>query len=341
MDRTERFYHIDRLLNERRVVPVQVFLEELEVSLATFKRDLEYLRERFNAPIVWDREAGGYRFDAPSSGPRYELPGLWFNASEVIALLTMRQLLKNLEPGLLSAHVEPLLTRLRAIMGEGDLPIEDIDKRIRFHRQAGRTHDSKQFAPIATAVLQRRRLTIDHYVRSRDETITRDVSPQRLTFYREAWYLDAWCHLRNDLRSFALDAIRNVTLSTEKAKEASEQDIARVLDGGYGIFSGKNIEWAELEFSAEQARWVSKEVWHPDQRGQFLDDGRYRLEVPFSNPTELAMDIMRHVPAVRVVSPESLRDQVLNQLRRGIASQQPSNYVDDGQQPLAPRLQDA
>lgn len=320
MDRTERFYHIDRLLNERRVVPVQVFLDELEVSLATFKRDLEYLRERFNAPIVWDRDAGGYRFEAPSSGPRYELPGLWFNASEVIALLTMRQLLKNLEPGLLSAHVEPLLTRLRAILGEGELPIEDIDKRIRFHRQAGRTHDSQHFAPIATAVLQRRRLTIDHYVRARDETISREVSPQRLTFYREAWYLDAWCHLRAELRSFALDAVRRVTLSTEKAMEASDMDIARVLDGGYGIFSGKQVEWADLEFTSEQARWVSKEVWHPDQQGQLLEDGRYRLRLPFSNPTELAMDIMRHVPAVRIRAPESLRERVRQLLSAGVRS---------------------
>ncbi len=319
MDRTERFYHIDRLLNEHRVVPVQVFLDELEVSLATFKRDLEYLRSRFNAPIVWDRDAGGYRFDATTCGPRYELPGLWFNASEVIALLTMRQLLKNLEPGLLSGHVEPLLTRLRAILGEGELPIEDIDKRIRFHRQAGRTHDSQHFAPIATAVLQRRRLTIDHYVRARDETVTREVSPQRLTFYREAWYLDAWCHLRNELRSFALDAIRSVTLSTEEAKEASDKDIARVLDGGYGIFSGKQVEWAELEFTTEQARWVSKEVWHPDQKGLLLKDGRYRLKVPFSNPTELTMDIMRHVPAVKVVSPCWLRDSLIQNLRKGIA----------------------
>lgn len=99
MDRTERFYHIDRLLNERRVVPVQTFLDELEVPLATFKQDLEYLRERFNAPIVWDRDAGGYRFDAPSSGRRYDLPGLWFNASEMFAPLTMQQLLRILNPG--------------------------------------------------------------------------------------------------------------------------------------------------------------------------------------------------------------------------------------------------
>lgn len=318
MDRTERFYHIDRLLNERRVVPVQTFLDELEVSLATFKRDLEYLRERFNAPIVWDRDVGGYRFDAPLSGPRYELPGLWFNASEVFALLTMQQLLKNLEPGLLSHHVEPLLTRLRAIMGEGDISVEDIEKRIRFHRQAARAHDAKHFTPIATAVLQRRRITIDHYVRTRDETIHREVSPQRLTFYREAWYLDAWCHLRKGLRSFALDAIRAVTLSTEKAKDVSDSEIRKVLDGGYGIFSGKEVEWAELEFTAEQARWVSREVWHQDQQGHFQDDGTYRLRVPFSNPTELTMDILRHVPAVRVIEPASLKERVREQLLLGM-----------------------
>lgn len=320
MDRTERFYHIDRLLNERRVVPVQVFLEELEVSLATFKRDLEYLRERFNAPIVWDRDAGGYRFDAPSSGPRYELPGLWFNSSEVIALLTMQQLLRNLEPGLLAEHVEPLLARLQTILGEGNVTIGDIEKRIRFHRQAARVHDGKHFALVATAVLQRKRLVIDHYVKSRDETITREVSPQRLTFYREAWYLDAWCHLRNELRSFALDAMKTVTLSKEPAKDVSDKEIARILDGGYGIFSGKDLQWAELEFTAEQSRWVSRETWHQKQQGHFAPDGYYRLKVPFSNPTELVMDILRHVPAVKVISPPELREQVRTMLKRGLES---------------------
>ncbi|ANQ84126.1 hypothetical protein dqs_1062 [Azoarcus olearius] len=320
MDRTERFYHIDRLLNERRVVPVQVFLEELEVSLATFKRDLEYLRERFNAPIVWDRDAGGYRFDAPSSGPRYELPGLWFNSSEVIALLTMQQLLRNLEPGLLAEHVEPLLARLQTILGEGNVTVGDIEKRIRFHRQAARVHDGKHFTLVATAVLQRKRLVIDHYVKSRDETITREVSPQRLTFYREAWYLDAWCHLRNELRSFALDAMKKVTLSKEPAKEVSDKEIARVLDGGYGIFSGKDIQWAELEFTAEQARWVSRETWHQRQQGHFEPDGSYRLKVPFSNPTELTMDILRHVPAVKVILPVELREQIRTLLKHGVES---------------------
>ena len=91
MNRTERLYKIDRMLHERRVVSVDSFLQELGVSLATFKRDLEYMRDRLNAPVVWDRDAGGYRFDKQGVGDAYELPGLWFSASEIYALLSLQQ----------------------------------------------------------------------------------------------------------------------------------------------------------------------------------------------------------------------------------------------------------
>lgn len=59
MNQTERFYKIDQLLNERVVVSFQELLDNLEVSRATLKRDLQYLRDRLNAPIVFDRDAGG------------------------------------------------------------------------------------------------------------------------------------------------------------------------------------------------------------------------------------------------------------------------------------------
>jgi predicted DNA-binding transcriptional regulator YafY len=70
MNRTERFYKIDQMLHERRVVPLDVFLEELDISRATFKRDVEYMRDRLHAPIVWDRDAGGYHFEnIKATGP--------------------------------------------------------------------------------------------------------------------------------------------------------------------------------------------------------------------------------------------------------------------------------
>src|SRR4051812_31671976 len=114
MDRTERFYRIDHLLQDRVIVPRDVFLNELEVSLATFKRDLEYMRDRLNAPVVWDADAGGYRYDKqPAAGPQFALPGLWFTEGEAFALVMMEHLLSSLDHGgLIGPHIAPLRARL-------------------------------------------------------------------------------------------------------------------------------------------------------------------------------------------------------------------------------------
>ena len=94
MERTERFYKIDRLLRDNRSVPLERFLEVLSVSKATFKRDIEYMRDRMSAPIVWDRELRGYVFEENVEDHQaYELPGIWFNQSEIFALLSMESLL--------------------------------------------------------------------------------------------------------------------------------------------------------------------------------------------------------------------------------------------------------
>ncbi|MGB0127987.1 MAG: WYL domain-containing protein, partial [Rhodocyclaceae bacterium] len=108
--------------------------------------------------------------------------------------------------------------------------------------------------------------------------------------------LDAWCHLRNELRSFAVDAMRRVRVLDRTATEIDTAELDRVLGSGYGIFAGAEVQWAVLRFSPERSRWVSQETWHPDQKGRLLDDGSYELRVPFSQTPELIMDILRHRP---------------------------------------------
>lgn len=315
MDRTERFYRIDQLLNEHKAVALETFLADLGVSRATFKRDLEYLRDRLNAPIEWDREAGGYRFGkADPIFPKYELPGLWFSAAEIHALLTMQHLLKNLGPGLLSPHVDPLLTRLNLLLESADIPMGSVETRIRILRTNARPCEPEHFAPVATAVLQRKRLEINYYTRGRDEIQERIVSPQRLTHYRDNWYLDGWCHLRNGIRSFSLDAIRRVRLIDEPALDVGERELDETLATGYGIFSGKKVKWAELKFTPERARWVSREAWHPQQESSFDRQGRYCLKVPYSDDRELVMDILKHGAHVEVLGPSSLRERVVAEL---------------------------
>ena len=310
----ERFYLIDQLLKERKSTSFAALQEALGVSRATLKRDLVYMKDRFNAPIEFDRELGGYRFGKPRVGPRYELPGLWFNATEIHALLTALQLLGNLQPGLLEARVAPLAERLRSILGSGDHSWEEVEKRIRILQPGRRESKAQHFSTVAAALLKRQRVHISHYNRERDSKTEREVSPQRLVHYRDNWYLDAYCHLRDDLRSFAVDAIREATLVDVKAREVAKAELDEYLKSGYGIFAGRAAEWATLKFTPQSARWVSTQSWHSGQRTRFEKDGSYVLEVPYSDDRELVMEILKFGPDVEVLGPRALRQKVRTQL---------------------------
>ncbi len=312
MDRTERFYIIDQLLNGSRSVSREQFLEALEISPATFKRDLEYLRDRLGAPIVWDRELRGYCYQQDADEAlNYQLPGLWFNVGEIQALLTMHAWLQNLQPGILSEHIKPLLARIRALLDQGDHSVEEITQRIRILTQPRRSEGSSFFQPISQALLNRRRLRIQHYNRASGEHSQREVSPQRLTFYRDNWYLDSWCHRRHAIRSFAVDALQGVETLNTAAQEVDAAVLDQELASGYGIFSGSETNWAELRFTPERARWVAQEQWHPLQRSRFDADGFYLLAVPYSQEPELLMEILKHGAQVEVLAPAGLRRQVM------------------------------
>lgn len=317
MDRTERFYKIDQLINERKLVPFKDLQDELEVSRATLKRDLEYMRNRLNAPIIWDRDAGGYRFDkiSPSVGGQYELPGLWFNSTEVHALLTMQHLLANVDPGgILTPHIQPLMSRLNALLGAADNTAEEIRKRILIVGQGKRHMKIEHFERVGSALLRRKRMVITYFARGKGETTEREVSPQRLVHYRENWYLDAWCHLREGLRNFAVDSISRVEVLEKKAKDVSRASMDLELGPGYGIFTGQEVQHAKLRFTPERSRWVAHEQWHPKQKGILESNGSYTLELPYADDRELLMDILKFGAEVEVLSPPSLKKRVKEEI---------------------------
>ncbi|MBS0367521.1 MAG: YafY family transcriptional regulator [Proteobacteria bacterium] len=316
MERLERFYKIDQLLKASKPVSFHRLEDILGVSRATLKRDMDYMRDRFNAPIEYDRAANGYKFGAPRNGPKYELPGLWFSASEVFALLTTLRLLGELQPGLLANHVATLITRLKKIgEEEGDHSWKEIEDRIRIFQPQRRTADPAQFSVVAAGLLKRRRLAIRHYNRAEDRVTEREVSPQRLVHYRDNWYLDAYCHLREGLRSFAVDAIQQAELKDTRAKEVSAKELDAYLAAGFGIFGGSDLKWAALRFSAAAARWVASQIWHPEQRHRIESDGRFVLEVPYTDDRELVMEILRFGADVEVLAPLALRTRVVGILR--------------------------
>ncbi|MFO1286937.1 MAG: WYL domain-containing protein [Rubrivivax sp.] len=316
MANTERLYKIERLIRARGAASFRTLLEELEVSPATLKRDLEYLRSRLGAPIEYDRDTNGYRMGATvgaDAGRKHELPGLWFDESELYSLLMAHQLLAGLdEEGLLARHLQPLLERIHQLLGSGDGSAAGaaLQQRVRIVSALKRPVPSRFFQRVAEALLQRRRLHMRYLTRGRRESGERDVSPQRLVHYRSTWYLDAWCHRTEALRRFALDAIEDAEVLEQKAREVPPAQVAKAMDGGYGIYAGGEQRWATLRFDRTAALWASREQWHSEQQGRWLDDGRYELRLPYADDTELVMDILRQGEQVEVAEPPALKRAV-------------------------------
>lgn len=319
MDKVDRVYALHRLfVSRRRPVPLATIMERLECSRATAYRLIAFLRDHLGAPIAADPDGRGFTYESEIDGVNYELPGLWFSAEEIHALAVLHQMLAMLGPGLLEEELAPLAKRLDRLLEDRRLNLAEIASRLRLLAMGSRKPGSC-FHAVATATLQRHSLRIVYRSRGKDETTDRIVSPQRIVHYRDNWYLDAWDELRTALRSFAIDRIQSAIVLADATIDRSAAELDEHFASAYGIFAGPATRNAVLRFSAERARWVSEERWHPRQEGRFLSDGRYELRLPYGNPRELLMDVLRHGEHVEVVGPSELRHEVVRVLKRALA----------------------
>lgn len=306
MSKLARIYTIDRNLRARPVTSMQMLMEELEVAKSTVKREIDYMRDQLRAPILWDSKRRGYRYDGP-----FELAGIHLSSEEITALLIVQQIITRIDPGFVADHLREVIAR--AMGGEPGRQ-QEIAERIRFVRMAERPVRLDHFRTVGECLVRRCRLGLEYYSRSRDAHSSRTVSPQRLTYYRDNWYLDAWCHDSNGIRRFALDAIRGAEATSDAAEDVSDEVLDRELGSAYGAFTGPENNRAVLRFHGEIVRWISREVWHPDQEASLQPDGSYVLKVPYGADRELIMDILRYGNGVEVLDPGELRAKVRQSL---------------------------
>ena len=305
-----------RILNGRRTpIPFEELRQRLECSTATLKRVLTQLQDEFGAPLIRAR-AQGVLYARHETAP-FELPGFWLNAGELTALLVFENLLQGTAPGVLSEQLAPIRHKARTLLG-AQAALPDWPQRLRL-LGATRRETGDAFGTVASALVRRRRLRVRYHGRGSDQLSERELSPQRLTHYRDRWYLDAFCHSRQALRSFAVERLREAQELATPAQEESAEQLDAVLASSYGIFSGAATQTAELLFTPRAARWVADEQWHPAQQGEWRADGRWHLRLPYHRDEELVMDLLRHGEDVEVLGPASLRAAVAARHKAALA----------------------
>jgi proteasome accessory factor C len=319
VDKFDRITQLHAVLRARRTaISLADLKNRLECSKATLLRAINTLRDHLGAPLIFDKDANGYRYQDAKGLPKFELPGLWFTANELQALVVLQRLLGDIGGGLLEEHLGPLTQRLNDLTRHRRLNLGHVAARLRFPAMAARP-TGRAFQLAASATLQRKKLRLKYHARGSDQQTERTVSPQRLIHYREAWYLDGWDEGKQDHRSFSVDRILEATILDEPAKDIPEAELDDHYATSYGIFSGKPDKVAVLHFTPARARWVAAEQWHPNQEHKYLDDATYELRIPYRDHRELVLDILRHGSQVKVVEPTELADQVQSEIKQALA----------------------
>lgn len=324
MAQVDRIYELIQIFQHNKyALTKEKLASQLECSLPTVKRYIAKLRDVHGFPIRYDFKYQGYVIDR-TDGDAIQLPGLWFNVSELHSLLTIHELIDKLDPSLLKAELLPLRGRIEKILANRGIKTRELAKRFSFIGVGVRLCCPLTFRIVATANMERKRLKLRYHSRGEDKISTRNVSPQRLTYYRGNWYLAAYCHTRRALRILALERMSELVPQETECLEIDDERLNEYFTRSFGIFAGSPNHEAVLVFSRESARWVAEEKWHPDQQGTMLADGTYELRLPYSDQRELVMEILRHGPDVIVKSPLELRTAVQERLEMALGQYEKS-----------------
>jgi len=310
MNKWEKVVRLHRLLaSSRYPAPKDAILRELECSEATFHRVRAFLCDTLGAPLAFDQTRGGYCYRAGDTENRFELPGLWFSADELSALMGFDQAMESLQQGYFSELFHPLRSRLEKLLSAQRIRLADLRERIKIVPIQSCAIDAALFRTIAGAVIRRRRLRIRHAKLTDDAATQRVISPQTLVRYRDNWYVDAYCHTRNGLRTFALERIKSAERAPGRALRVAPAKLRAFFADSYGIFTGKATNTAEIIFRGPAGRIAESRPWHPHQQGRRTADGAYIVRIPYAEDRELLMDILRWGADAEVVSPPELRQK--------------------------------
>lgn len=316
-DRVQQLHQI--LTTHRRPVSVQALCEHMECSNKTVKRTIDTLRNFCLAPLVYSSEDKGWYYDNNKQGERFQLPGLWLTGNELLSLSALTTIVEDLGEGVLHDELSAIKQSVDTLLAARNIEPKVIASRVRVLPIGKRRQSSYQFTVTADALIRRKQLDI-RYISYSGQKTQRTISPQTLVYYRDNWYLDAWCHKRDAIRTFSVPRIQHLNISTAKAKPVDKKALREYFEKSYGIFAGGRRSTAKLRFSGATARDVAAQTWHPEQHGQWHNN-EYLLSFPYSDDRELIQDILRHTPNVFVEAPVKLRKRVQMRLQQGLEQQ--------------------
>ena len=296
---------------------IRQLAEMTNVTTRTIRRDLEALQE-----------AGFPLYDVSDDGPKrwklgrrpfQELDQTTFSLAELSALYFSRALVERLAIPTFEEDLKSAFAKLESALGPRMRKFLDrLPQALQAKPGPTRTHDDdhqrKVTVRLLDAVLHHRRLTMRYHSLSSKREKTYQIDPYRLVYAQGSLYLFAYVALYQQVRTFAVERIQQLTPLDETFTPVEDVTEA-AWPHSLGIYHGKP-EQVQLEFASEIAPYVQERTWHPSQMTTLRKNGALALTMNVSLDNSLQNWIRSFGSSVRVISPQTLIDNITDDLER-------------------------
>ncbi len=303
-----RQWRLLQLLDRAGGIAVEDAAGELGCTVRTIWRDLRVL-ETAGFPLYDERMADGPRSIWRLQDDFQKRLPLKLTLSELVALLMSRALLAPAGAALGPA-VHSAFERIGSLLSKDSLALIDQMRDTIGVRAFGaklQTPAAEHLAAIQRALAERRRLRLRYYSMSRDEVADRHVDPYHLTLHGGGFYLVAHCHLRDAVRIFAVERIRELQVLAARFTRPEKFDVDAYLEGVWGIIRG-DVVTVKVVFARGLARYIRDRLWHPTQSFRELDGGRLEMTLRVADTLEVRRWILGFGSEAEVLVPASLRE---------------------------------
>jgi proteasome accessory factor B len=280
---------------------------ELEVSSKSIHRDLEFMRDRLELPLEFSAAHHGYHYTEEVSS----FPTLQITEGELFALLVAEKALQQYRG---TTFERPLLSAFKKMAASLpdtiSLNLADWGQTISFRTSAEPILNLETFDTLAKATAQRRQLQLTYRKPGRRETELRLVDPYHLANINGEWFLFAWCHLRQDIRTFVPARIQAVQLTGKTFVRPQKFSLQKRLRDSFGVQSGQGQFEVVIQFQELVADYIREKKWHESQELRELPDGGVELRMKLSSLAEVERWILGWAGNARVLHPPELAESV-------------------------------
>jgi len=253
-------------------------------------------------PVVYNGK--GYSFLGMSA-----LPQVRFSLDEALALLIGCTALDSHGHLTRETPARSAISKLYELLpDESRRLLLELEGKVRMDTQ-GRAETLPALKTAQAAIAGRKTIRFEYFTYSRNATSIREADPYGVIFRGNSWYMIAWCHTRRELRTFRLNRATDMALTGESFAYPKDFSIQDYVAKSWGVFQGEETD-VVIEFDSKLAPLIEERRWHPGQQIVKHKNGGITFSAKVKGTLEIRRWVLSWGEGARVVSPESLREEV-------------------------------